>query len=58
MEFDGLCPSYPKMKAYGVANSGRYNDNLPRHEKLETNGTHVAHAPTLDRLGGAAQLEI
>ena len=33
-------------------------DNLPRHEKLETNGTHVAHAPTLDRLGGAAQLEI
>jgi hypothetical protein len=25
MESDGLCLGYPKMIAYGVTNSGRYN---------------------------------
>jgi hypothetical protein len=25
MESDGSCPEYPKVRAYGVMNSGRYN---------------------------------
>jgi hypothetical protein len=28
MEFDGLCLGHPKMIAYGVTDSGRYNSPL------------------------------
>ena len=35
MAFDGLCLGYPKMRAYGVTNLGRYNRDRGRRLDIE-----------------------
>jgi hypothetical protein len=43
MEFDGLCPGYPKMTAYVVTNLGRYIFN-PKMFVLYLNFCYLSQA--------------